>query len=114
MGALLQAECAKCGYAEDASLGAGMLYFETSCEVPASCSHCERVVTVEWLQPRPSCPTCRSEIVFYGQIAGSTRALGATHWSLPDGSLIEVSVDPCACPKCGEPALTFSMVGCFD
>lgn len=65
MGSILKAIC-KCGFeSEDIFAGGGFQNFRTTCNAPAICLKCKKLLVKNYLQKHEKCPDCGENITFY-------------------------------------------------
>lgn len=118
MGCLVSVEC-NCGYETQATVGAGMASFMTSCRFPFHCPQCRQVVDSDLMAATPACPRCGNKaIVPYTdpRLLGEPGTQEVVDWNLEgqDGGRVSLSDGTYHCPACEKPTLRFSFAGCFD
>ena len=122
MGSMLRASCDDCGLEQELLVGGGMMDFTTTAAVPAGCTTCHRLVTVntKLAAPHP-CMTdgCAGSPAIIGEITGSVDHgidRSVFDWLVDDdtGTRYVLGGGPHPCPVCGHSRLTFEMTGFWD
>lgn len=117
MGIGLSAIC-KCGYRGDTILGSGMdPHWKNKMVVPALCSHCKEIVTVEVGLPLNDdrheirCPVCNERVLLYDEPSLSRETQSTDEDDLIQWGDFIIPRQGCKCPKCGEMTLAFKEDG---
>ena len=120
MGSIVAASCPDCGLSDQLFLGGGFVDFTTSAMVPAGCSHCQRLVILNAMEPPPrSCPTesCHGEPAIIGAFdeTGDKPGDPVFDWRVDDqiGRYV-LGPGPYPCPACSGARLGFAFAGNWD
>lgn len=114
MGTMIQAKC-ECGFSSDEIFqGSGMIETRKDME-PAYCEKCHRLVVLNYLDLKPHCPHCRSEVRFYNNPSlqrtpnkkkTDNEFIRWGNFLLPDAEYL--------CPQCGKMTMRFLVIGNWD
>lgn len=121
MGSILKAIC-KCGFeSEEIFAGGGFQNFRTTCNAPAICLKCGKLLVGNYLEEHEKCPDCGENITFYDdpklqtQKNSSKKLTNIFYWHLGDEKGdFELPNTRYLCPKCGKMTLVFILIGNWD
>jgi predicted RNA-binding Zn-ribbon protein involved in translation (DUF1610 family) len=119
LGTIARAKCTQCGftskelYLEDT----GLYSYQTRDMEPAFCSHCKKLIVVDYFKKPANCPNCRKEVVFYNEPSLREIPLEGKDTEPKKQSKYEnfkLFDTLFLCPKCGQLKMKFSAIGLWD
>ncbi len=125
MGSILRATCG-CGFdSTNLYVGGGRVNFGTICRVPAICSKCGDLVTVNYLEAGARCPKCGSAVTTYddltlranpGESFGQDTELDSVFsWRIPNTQDdFYLPMAQYLCPRCRKLNMRFHQAGTWD
>lgn len=121
MGIGVSASC-QCGYRGGTSIGSGMSpYWKNKMLVPALCSHCREIVTIEVKSPLRNntrneirCPECSEQVLLYDEPSLSKDIESLKEDELMNWGDLIIPRFGCKCPRCGNNTISFEIEILWD